>query len=367
MDVKSAFHPLRVRYLVPLIARLRGAWAWWSGEMLAMLPDSVQEAIAQRRQKLFIEAEDSALRLGLGAEGATRELFSLPLDESGDKDAKIPRGVQQSILLMPVGKVLVRALILPLAAEENLREVLAFEMDQHTPFTPDQIYYDFILRNRSLERREITVDLVYSPRREVDALLEAVARHGINVDVVTSRSRDGTNLRSVNLLPQERRRSRRLLEHRLNLALAGVCLLLLAFAVTVPIVQKDRAILEAESLVETAAAEAREGNKIRRELERLAAASRFLYEKKQREVMAVEVINEVSRILPDHTWLTRLDLSGDQIQLQGQSEASSSLIAIIEASPMFENVAFASPVVQVPGTESDRFLLSANIIRSRGE
>lgn len=367
MDVKSVFHPFRVRYATPLLDRARGFWTWWSAELLAILPGSVRDAIARRRQKLIIEADATELRLGLGTEGATKPLFSLPLDDAGDRDARVPRGVQQSILLMPAGKVLVRALTLPLAAEENLREVLAFEMDQHTPFTEDQVYYDFILRNRSLERREITVDLVYSPRREVDALLEAVARHGIDVDVVTSRSRDGTNLRAVNLLPQDKRRSRRLLEHRLNLALAGVCLLLLAFVITVPIVQKDRAILAAESLVETAAAEAREGNKIRRDLERLAAASRFLYEKKQHEVMAVEVINEVSRILPDHTWLTRMDLSGDQLQLQGQSEASSSLIAIIEASPMFENAAFASPVVQVPGTESDRFLLSANIIRSRGE
>ena len=365
MDVKSAFHPFRVRYATPLLERLRGFWTWWSGEIIAILPASVRDAIAQRRQKLFVEADESLLRFRIGAEGGARELFSLPLDDAGEADARVPRGTQQTILLMPVGKVLVRMLTLPLAAEENLREVLAFEMDQHTPFTEDQVYYDWIVRNRSLERRELTVDLVYSPRREVDAMLAAVGRHGIDVDVVTSRSRDGTNLRSINLLPQEKRRSRRLLQHRLNLALAGACLLLLAIAVTVPIVQKDRAILEVEALVEVAAAEARDGNKIRRELERLAAASQVLYEKKRRDVMAVEVINEVSRILPDHTWLTRIDLSGDQLQLQGQSEASSSLIGIIESSPMFENAAFASPVVQVSGTESDRFLLSANAIRSR--
>jgi len=365
VDVKSAFHPFRVRYATPLLDRLRGFWAWWSGEIIAILPTSVRDAIAQRRQKLFIEADDSQLRFGIGAEGGTRELFTLPLDAADEADARVPRGTQQTILLMPVGKVLVRMLTLPLAAEENLREVLAFEMDQHTPFNEDQVYYDSIVRHRSLERREITVDLVYSPRRDVDAMLDAVGRHGIDVDVVTSRSRDGTNLRSINLLPQERRRSRRLIQHRLNMALAGVFLLLLAIAVTVPIVQKDRAILEVESLVEAAAAEAREGNKIRRDLEKLAAASRFLYEKKQREVMAVEVVDEVSRILPDHTWLVRMDLSANQLQLQGQSEASSSLIAIIEASPLFENAAFASPVVQVSGTESDRFMLSANVIRSR--
>ena len=53
-----------------------------------------------------------------------------------------------------------------------------------------------------------------------------------------------------------------------------------------------------------------------------------------------------------------------QPSLQGQSTMSSSLIALIEASPLFENVEFRSPVVQVAGTDADRFHLSADVVRS---
>jgi general secretion pathway protein L len=99
----------------------------------------------------------------------------------------------------------------------------------------------------------------------------------------------------------------------------------------------------------------------------MAAASQFLVEKKASDMMIVELVDEISRILPDHTWITRLDLSGEQLQIQGQSSASSSLIRIIESSPWFENVRFASPVVQISGTENDRIHIVATVARKRAD
>jgi general secretion pathway protein L len=94
----------------------------------------------------------------------------------------------------------------------------------------------------------------------------------------------------------------------------------------------------------------------------MADASRFLVEKKAADVMAVELIDEVSRILPDHSWITRLNLSETELQIQGQSTSSASLIAAIESSSYFENVRFASPVVQIQGTQSDRFHIAASVV-----
>lgn len=58
-----------------------------------------------------------------------------------------------------------------------------------------------------------------------------------------------------------------------------------------------------------------------------------------------------------------MDLSQGELQLQGQSAASASLIATIESSPRFENVRFRSPVVQIAGTDRDRFHLSADVVK----
>ena len=56
-----------------------------------------------------------------------------------------------------------------------------------------------------------------------------------------------------------------------------------------------------------------------------------------------------------------------ELQLQGQSSASASLIATIESSPRFENARFRSPVVQIAGSDKDRFHISADIVEVQAQ
>lgn len=360
MDLRRTLQPLRLRYAAPLKRQFAGFWSWWTGEVRQMLPQNVQNAIAARKQKLFVEVAGDVLHVHQGSAEDNREILCVPLGQTGVEE-DIPRDAEETLLLMPGDKVLVKSLTLPLAAEENLREVLAFEMDQHTPFPASKVYYDFVVTNRSNDDQTLTVDLVYSPQTAVDELLESVLRHAISPDVVASRAGDGTNLLKVNLLPPERRRNRRRTIHHLNLGLTAVCILLLATAIALPLLQKNAAIRSLETRVNAAAAEAREGNQLQKDLEKMADASRFLVAKKQSDVLVVQVVDEISRILPDHSWISRLDVSGTEIQLQGESSSSSSLIALVESSDLFENARFRSPVVQIGNTNSDRFHLSADV------
>lgn len=362
--VQRSLQPLRIRYADPLLGRLRSFWRWWTGELVELLPENLQKAIAQRQQKLYVEVDDDKLLLSLGNHAAQREVLRLALDADNAEDEDIPREVQQTILLLPEDKVLARRISLPAAAEENLREVLGFEMDLHTPFEASEVYYDFTIVGRDNARQQLTVDLVYAPRASVDALLDGASSLGMRTDLVTCRRRDNNNLQPVNLLPQERRRARRFDVKSLNLALTVVLAVLVGAAITIPIVQKNRAIEAMEAQVQAAAAEARNGAELRQNLEKMADASRFLVEKKASDILAVELIDEISRILPDHAWITRLNLSSTELQVQGQSSASASLIAIIESSPYFENVRFASPVVQIQGTNNDRFHIAASVIEA---
>jgi len=365
VSVQRSLQPLRMRYADPALRRLRAFWAWWSAELLELLPQAARDAIAQRRQRLFIETDGDALLLSLGGAMAQRELKRVPRHGGAVDDAQLPRHVMQTILLLPGDKVLVTRLNLPLVAEENLREVLAFEMDRHTPFVANDVYYDYRIVGRDNRKQEVTLDLLYTPRREVDTVLADVLTHGLEPDIATCRRRDRDTLQPVNLLPRDRRRGRRLGVRNLNLALTAMLAVLLVAAVGIPIVQKERAIAAVEAQVEVAAAAAREGSELRRDLEKMAAASQFLTQRKASSVLAVQLIDEISRILPDDTWVARLDISHTEIQLQGQSAASASLIAIVEASPYFENARFRSPVVQIAGTDADRFHLSADLVREQ--
>ncbi len=75
----------------------------------------------------------------------------------------------------------------------------------------------------------------------------------------------------------------------------------------------------------------------------------------------VELLNELTRILPDDTWLSMLEVSGSKLRVQGESGSASSLIGLIEESDLFHDPGFASPITRNRRTGLDRFVLEAEI------
>lgn len=73
------------------------------------------------------------------------------------------------------------------------------------------------------------------------------------------------------------------------------------------------------------------------------------------------MLNELSKLLKDDTWLTHFQYTDKHLQVQGQSPAASALIGILEASPYFANVAFVSPLTQDKNTGRERFQISMDV------
>ena len=324
-----------------------------------MLPASMQQAIAASEQRLFVQVSGENLVVFQGSIERMQELAHFPLDAGDSALPDIQAHTRQVVLLLPPDKLLDSTVTLPAATEENLREVLAFEMDQLTPFTVDQVYYGFDVVDRSSARGTINLRLLVSPRSAVDELLVALQRVGLRPSIVTSKA-DSERLHDINLLPKASAQRARATTQRLNTGLAVTALVLLVAVFAIPLLQKQQQLAELEPRVVAAMEAAQEGSRIKRNIELIVTGSAELVARKQMRPMTIAIIDEISRVLPDNTWLSRIDISGDEIQIQGQSEAAESLISLIEEAPTFENARFRSPVTQIPQTDAERFHLSAN-------
>ena len=108
--------------------------------------------------------------------------------------------------------------------------------------------------------------------------------------------------------------------------------------------------------------EARTVEKLKTEIDNLYTETRQLIDRKKTTPSAVEMLNTVSQLIADDTWLTHLQYSGRDVQIQGQSPAASSLIGALETSAMFDNVRFVSPVTQDKKTGMERFQITAHIV-----
>ena len=85
-----------------------------------------------------------------------------------------------------------RTLVLPAAVEENLRQALAYDLDRHTPFKAEELYFDAVVIDRDAARGTITVDLAAARRTVVDPALRARWRLGRRRGRRRARSRPPT-------------------------------------------------------------------------------------------------------------------------------------------------------------------------------
>jgi len=84
----------------------------------------------------------------------------------------------------------------------------------------------------------------------------------------------------------------------------------------------------------------------------------------------LEILKELSEILPPTTWTWNLKLKSRDLELNGFANSASDLIAILDKSPYFEKVEFTSPVTKErrlfgEQVEKERFKISAKIERGK--
>jgi general secretion pathway protein L len=89
------------------------------------------------------------------------------------------------------------------------------------------------------------------------------------------------------------------------------------------------------------------------------------------EISKVEVLQELTKVIPDTTWIWNLKYNGKEIELSGFADSASDLIPLLDKSPFFEKVEFMAPVtkeMQMRGDgnkEKERFKIKARIERRK--
>jgi general secretion pathway protein L len=64
------------------------------------------------------------------------------------------------------------------------------------------------------------------------------------------------------------------------------------------------------------------------------------------EVSKVEILKELTQILPPTVWIWNFKLTGKEIEISGFADSASDLIPRLDRSPLFEKVEFLAPVTK---------------------
>jgi general secretion pathway protein L len=92
---------------------------------------------------------------------------------------------------------------------------------------------------------------------------------------------------------------------------------------------------------------------------------RALEKRKHEAPSSVLVLETLSKILPDQTYVTELRLEGSRLRLTGTTRDAPSLIGLIERSGRFSRASFFAPTTRSSSDTGDRFHIEA-IIKTAG-
>jgi len=364
LQIDRSLKTLQVRHVAPVTRQFRKYWTWWTGQLMALLPGRVQAAIKQQDQCLQIETDGTDFIVLAQSGAQSRELGRLACNADTGCVFELPDTPTETRLILPADKVLIKEMTLPLATEENLREVMSFQIDRQTPFSADQVWYDCQVTDRNTNAQTLSVKLIVVPRKVLDEMLGRLARNRLFPDSVSVLEQNSNRVVPINLLPSGQRKKRWSgIRRKRNFFLVTANAVLLAIALATPVLQRQLAIHSLEPQLEAAVEAAKSGTQLRQQVQRLVAASEYLTKRKQSEMFVMRAMDEITRLLPDHTWVNRLDISSGEIQVQGQSSVTAALIPLLEASPLLKNVRFRSPVMRIGTTAEERFHLSADLVQ----
>jgi general secretion pathway protein L len=91
------------------------------------------------------------------------------------------------------------------------------------------------------------------------------------------------------------------------------------------------------------------------------SARSLLAKRKQTTPSSVMVLEAMSRVLPDSTYVTELRIEGDKVQIVGISQDAPSLIRLMEQSPQFSRATFFAPTTRTESDPGERFHIEVHI------
>lgn len=347
---------------------------WWFAELAFLVPpllrkrlaggDGVALTLAADQATLTHEAGGKARVLGefrTAAPGAGAQLHAL-LGRVPGLRQRVARGRVPVALRLPATQALRTAVTLPLAAEANLRQALMFQLDRRTPFSADSVYFAHRVLARDDAAKQLEVELAVVPRNVVAAALSTGRTLGLAPSAVQIAAANASDAPSGNLLPDEERPRRRpaTLVTRAALAALVVAGLVAAYE---PIHAARRAADDLQARVQAAKELALRGRKLKEEVARLTEAQQFLVGGKNETPSATELLYELTRVLPDDTWLQEVHVGAGEIIIGGFSKSASRLIELLERSGVFVNPQFRSAVTQDQASGKERFELTARIAK----
>ncbi len=348
---------------------------WWRRELGFLVPEKIKQFISDKKGMIIVRSVDNQLELAYRINNQSEPLITVERNEAGiaqykalsETDDRLAKA--DVILRLNRQEGLQKVLVLPAAVKENLYQVVSYELSRFTPFKPEQVYFAAKPLDVANEPGQIRVLLVLTPKEILDTLYEDTKAMGLS-PLFADYDGAPNDLEliedSYNLLPEGLRQNTANASRLVYSGLAVAALLILGAVIAMPIWLEYQTVNLLSEKISDIEKDAKKIKQLQSEIDRVIAETSELIEMKNSAPPVLEMLNSLSILIKDDTWLSYAQYSGGHLQIQGESPAASGLIAVLEESELFANAKFVSPVTQDTTTGLERFQITVDITKAGG-
>jgi general secretion pathway protein L len=330
----------------------------WTGSVAAAIIAGLDRVVSPRVVRL-VEGDDG----GFSVE-ATGKAEAIPVriafndgTLSAPNLAPLFRGSRVEIVLQP-RRFLFRPLELPARAADFLEGIVRAQIDRLTPWSASEAVFGCSAPAAS-GTESITTMIAATTRKVAMTYVEAVSGfHPAAIAVCTDvRERDAGRVKVFEQKARGHLDAARL-SRALLIGLGVVAAAALVAATVAAYVGDNLGAQEAELARQISARRAA----IRAGTDGGDRSPVATLERRKYETPAsVIVLEALSKLLPDHTYVTEMHLAGNKLQISGITSDAPSLIPLIEQSQHFTRATFYAPTTRSPSDPGERFHIEARV------
>lgn len=261
-------------------------------------------------------------------------------------------------LVLQPHRFMFRPLELPGRASHFIEGIIRAQIDRLTPWNAADAAFGWRLSSDVGSERMI-VTIAATARCHITPFVSALSGLGVDAIIVSAPLQGAGSDAPIKVFEQNIRAARdapRLRRALVRLLAAGGALTAAAVGAAVIVggdLEARRDDL-AQQLVERRAA-------LRSARDATGEAALALARRKHETPLSVIVIEALSQILPDHTYLAELHIAGDKMQMIGVTRDAPSLIRLIEQSAHFSKAIFFAPTTRSLSESGEHFSIEAKI------
>ena len=255
--------------------------------------------------------------------------------------------------------ILKKEINLPLATEENIANVIAYEIDRYTPFKKDDVYFGVKIKERDRKEKKITVLLSVIRKSVLDDVSEFAKECELSIDDIYSvDDTEDEKISFVGFLGNQQQNKKKNSVGKFLLVMA--CILSIT-ALLLPIGKNYWIGQQLQEKLSAKDGEIAEVKELLTKYKSMKGNVELVERLSLNNTKVVKLLNDLTTIIPNDTSLNRFSLEEGVVRIQGLSSGASKLIPLLDSSENFSEVKFVAPVTQSGDSDKEKFTIEIKL------